>query len=73
MPRKVEYDLCERNAVHALMRARRPHVVVHLAAVVGGVSMKVALRDQFASGIESNGHRFGALLTVLRQQVARAW
>jgi phospholipid transport system substrate-binding protein len=41
--------------------------------VVGGVSMKVALRDQFASWIESNGHRFGALLTVLRQQVARAW
>jgi hypothetical protein len=34
--------------------------------------MKVALRDQFASWIESNGRRFGALLTVLRQQIARA-
>ena len=39
---------------------------------VGGVSMKVALRDQFASWIENNGRRFGALLTVLRQQIARA-
>lgn len=39
---------------------------------VGGVSMKIALRDQFASWIENNGRRFGALLTVLRQQLARA-
>jgi phospholipid transport system substrate-binding protein len=39
---------------------------------VGGVSMKLALRDQFASWIENNGRRFGALLTVLRQQIARA-
>jgi len=39
---------------------------------VGGVSMKIALRDQFASWIENNSRRFGALLTVLRQQLARA-
>lgn len=41
--------------------------------VVGGLSMKLALRDQFASWIENNGRRFGALLSVLRQQVARAY
>src|ERR1041384_5881417 len=38
---------------------------------VGGVSMKVALRDQFASWIENNGGRTSALLAVLRQQNAQ--
>ena len=38
---------------------------------VGGVSMKLALRDQFASWIANNGGRFAALLAVLRQQTAR--
>jgi phospholipid transport system substrate-binding protein len=40
---------------------------------VAGVSMKVTLRDQFASWITNNGGRFGALLAVLRQQIAQAW
>ncbi len=35
---------------------------------VGGVSMKIALRDQFASWIQGNGGRFAALLVVLRQE-----
>ena len=35
---------------------------------VGGVSMKIALRDQFASWIQGNGGRFDALLAVLRQE-----
>ena len=39
---------------------------------VGGVSMKVALRDQFASWIANNGGRASALLAVLRQQTAQA-
>lgn len=39
--------------------------------VVAGVSMKIALRDQFASWIQSNGGRFSALLAVLRQQIAQ--
>jgi len=38
---------------------------------VGGVSMKIALRDQFASWIENNGGRASALLAVLRQQTAQ--
>src|SRR5436190_139031 len=33
--------------------------------VVAGLSMKIALRDQFASWIQSNGGRFSALLAVL--------
>jgi phospholipid transport system substrate-binding protein len=40
--------------------------------IVAGVSMKIALRDQFASWIQGNGGRFSALLAVLRQQVAQA-
>ena len=39
---------------------------------VGGLSMRVALRDQFASWIENNRGSFSAFLTVLRQQVAQA-
>jgi ABC-type transporter MlaC component len=38
---------------------------------VGGVSMKTALREQFASWIEINGGRGSALLAVLRQQAAQ--
>jgi phospholipid transport system substrate-binding protein len=38
---------------------------------IGGVSMKIALRDQFASWIQSNGGRFDALLAVMRQQIAQ--
>jgi phospholipid transport system substrate-binding protein len=37
---------------------------------IGGVSMRIALRDQFASWIQSNGGRFDALLAVMRQQIA---
>ena len=40
---------------------------------IGGMSMKVALRDQFASWIENNGGRVNALLAVMRQQIAREW
>jgi phospholipid transport system substrate-binding protein len=39
---------------------------------IGGVSMKIALRDQFASWIQSNGGRFDALLAVMRQQIAQS-
>jgi phospholipid transport system substrate-binding protein len=40
---------------------------------IGGMSMRVALRDQFASWIENNGGRVNALLAVMRQQIAREW
>src|SRR3982751_3830144 len=40
---------------------------------IGGMSMKVALRDQFASWIQNNGGRLNALLPGMRQQIAREW
>ena len=40
---------------------------------IGGMSMRVALRDQFASWVEINGGRVNALLAVMRQQIAREW
>ncbi|HKD35896.1 MAG TPA: GDP-L-fucose synthase [Pirellulales bacterium] len=36
-PRSYEYDLRRREAVRRLMRVTRPDVIVHLAAVVGGI------------------------------------
>ena len=40
--------------------------------VVGGISMRVTQRNQFASWIQNNGGRFDALLAVLRQQITQA-
>jgi GDP-L-fucose synthase len=36
-PRSYEYDLRRREAVRRMMRVTRPDVIVHLAAVVGGI------------------------------------
>lgn len=38
---------------------------------LGGISMKVTQRDDFARWIQNNGGRFDALLAVLRQQTAQ--
>ena len=37
VPRSREYDLRDRDAIVRLFEAVRPHVVLHLAAVVGGI------------------------------------
>jgi GDP-L-fucose synthase len=37
VPRSAEYDLRDREAARRLLRAARPDVVIHLAAVVGGI------------------------------------
>jgi GDP-L-fucose synthase len=37
VPRSKEYDLRKREAIIALYEKARPHMVVHLAAVVGGI------------------------------------
>jgi GDP-L-fucose synthase len=37
VPRKVNYDLRDRVAVRRLFQVARPEVVIHLAAVVGGI------------------------------------
>jgi phospholipid transport system substrate-binding protein len=39
--------------------------------VVGGVSMKVTQRDEFAAIIQRNGGRPEALLAALRQQLGQ--
>jgi len=37
VPRSAEYDLCEKEDVDRLFDAARPQVIIHLAAVVGGI------------------------------------
>jgi len=37
VPRSREYDLREKDQVERLMQIARPHIVIHLAAVVGGI------------------------------------
>lgn len=45
--RRVEYDLTEQTAVRSLLTARRPDVVVHLAAEVGGIGANRANPGRF--------------------------
>ncbi len=37
VPRSSEYDLCKEEAIDRMFRDMRPQVVIHLAAVVGGI------------------------------------
>src|SRR5262245_40713426 len=37
VPRKADYDLRDRDRVLALLDDTRPDVIIHLAAVVGGI------------------------------------
>ncbi|MFQ3568332.1 MAG: GDP-L-fucose synthase [Aggregatilineales bacterium] len=37
VPRSAEYDLRDREAVLELLNDARPHIIIHLAAVVGGI------------------------------------
>ena len=37
VPRSAEYDLCEKDAIVSLLHATPPHLIIHLAAVVGGI------------------------------------
>jgi GDP-L-fucose synthase len=46
-PRSAECDLRERNAVRAALADARPDVVVHLAAVVGGIGANMATPGSF--------------------------
>ncbi len=46
-PRSAEYDLRERDAVRAVLADTRPAVVVHLAAVVGGIGANMASPGSF--------------------------
>ena len=47
VPRKAEYDLSEQAAVRTLLDECRPDVVIHLAAVVGGIEANRQNPGQF--------------------------
>ncbi|HWX96749.1 MAG TPA: GDP-L-fucose synthase [Solirubrobacteraceae bacterium] len=46
-PRSAQYDLRDRDAIRAVLNDTRPEVVVHLAAVVGGIGANMATPGQF--------------------------
>jgi GDP-L-fucose synthase len=46
-PRSAEYDLRERDAIRAAIADSRADVVIHLAAVVGGIGANMATPGQF--------------------------
>lgn len=46
-PRSSEYDLRERRSVDALLDDTRPHVIIHAAAVVGGIGANQQHPGQF--------------------------
>lgn len=76
VPRRSEYDLRDRDAIVRLYEHTRPHVVIHLAAVVGGIGANSENPGRFyydnaIMGIElieyarqSNVEKFVALGTV---------
>ncbi len=47
VPRSTEYDLVDAAAVGAMYREARPQVVIHLAAVVGGIGANQSRPAQF--------------------------
>lgn len=46
-PRKADYDLRENEAVLAVLADTRPHIVIHLAASVGGIGINRELPAEF--------------------------
>ena len=47
VPRQVDYDLTTEAAIVRLLREERPEVVIHLAAVVGGIGANAANPGSF--------------------------
>ena len=47
VPRRSQYDLTREAAVEQLYRDARPEVVIHLAAVVGGIGANLANPGRF--------------------------
>ena len=72
VPRSSEYDLRDRDAIVRLYRETRPQVVVHLAAVVGGIGANRAnpgrfFYDNAIMGIQllEYGRQFGVQKLVI--------
>ncbi len=47
IPRSKEYDLREREAITRLYKEVKPHIVIHLAAIVGGIEANRANPGRF--------------------------
>jgi GDP-L-fucose synthase len=47
VPRSAEYDLRDRSAIRRLFQIARPEIVIHLAAVVGGIGANRANPGRF--------------------------
>jgi GDP-L-fucose synthase len=47
VPRSKDYDLRDRDAIIRLYKEARPHIVIHLAAVVGGIAANQAHPGRF--------------------------
>src|SRR2546421_545146 len=47
VPRRAEYDLRDRAAIRAALEHNKPDVVIHLAAVVGGIGANRANPGSF--------------------------
>lgn len=47
VPRSREYDLCEKQTIVQLLAATHPTIVIHLAAVVGGIGANCASPGRF--------------------------
>ena len=47
VPRSKEYDLRDRDAIVRLYKEMEPHIVIHLAAVVGGIGANRANPGRF--------------------------
>lgn len=47
VPRSAEYDLRERDGINSALRDGRPEVIIHLAAVVGGIGANRANPGRF--------------------------
>jgi GDP-L-fucose synthase len=47
VPRSKDYDLCDRDAIVRLYKEAKPHIVIHLAAVVGGIGANQANPGRF--------------------------
>jgi GDP-L-fucose synthase len=47
VPRRQEYDLCQQEAIVALLSDAKPDMIIHLAAVVGGIGVNRQKPGQF--------------------------
>ena len=46
-PRRLQFDLTREVEIHRLVNAYRPHVVIHLAAAVGGIGRHLKCAGEF--------------------------